>query len=232
MIHLDFETTRLFEYMPKIILPAVSATVRMLLFSMILGLIIGTLVAIVLVLTSPHGLKPNPRVYKVLGFIVNMIRAFPVIILIVAISPLTRAIVGTSIGEKAAIVPLTLSAFPVIARYIEASILEVDPNLILAARSFGASDRQIIFRVLFPEAMHSIVSGLTTTSILFLGATTLAGAVGAGGLGAVALTYGYQWFDDVMMYAIVLILFVMVLVIQGGGEFIYRKQKEKGGTFK
>ena len=127
----DFASTRLFEYLPKIILPAVGATLRMLFFSMILGLIIGTLVAIVLILTSPHGLKPNQRVYNVLGFIVNMIRAFPVIILIVAISPLTRALVGTSIGEQAAIVPLTLSAFPVIARYIESSILEVDQNLIL-----------------------------------------------------------------------------------------------------
>ncbi len=232
MIHLDFTTTRLFEYMPKIILPAVGATVRMLFFSMTLGLIIGILVSIVFVLTSPHGLKPNHKVYNALGFIVNMLRAFPVIILIVAISPLSRAIVGTSIGEKAAIVPLTLAAFPVIARYIEASILEIDQNLILAARSFGASDRQIIFRILFPEAMPSIVSGLTTTTILFLGATTLAGAVGAGGLGAVALTYGYQRFDDVMMYAVVLILFVMVLIIQGVGEFIYRKLKIKTGVLK
>jgi D-methionine transport system permease protein len=226
LMFFDLSTTRLFEYLPKVIAPAVGATVRMLFFSMLFGFIIGTFVAILLVLTSPYGLKPNKRFYGVLSFIINMIRSFPVIILIVAISPLTRAIVGTSVGEKAAIVPLTLAAFPVIARYMEASLQEVDANVVLAAKSFGASNGQIIFKVLFTEALPSIISGLTTTAILFLASTTLAGAVGAGGLGAVALTYGYQRYDDAMMYAIVLILFVMVLVIQGVGELLYRKVKK------
>ncbi|WP_223226220.1 methionine ABC transporter permease [Sporomusa sp. GT1] len=198
----------------------------MLFFSMLFGFIIGTLVAILLVMTSPYGLKPNKKIYNTVSFIVNMIRSFPVIILIVAISPITRALVGTSIGEEAAIVPLTLAAFPVIARYMEASLQEVDTNVILAARSFGASNTQIMLKVLFPEALPSIVSGLTTTAILFLASTTLAGAVGAGGLGAVALTFGYQRFDDVMMYAIVVILFIMVLAIQGIGELIYRRVKK------
>ncbi|WP_373325920.1 methionine ABC transporter permease [Sporomusa paucivorans] len=198
----------------------------MLFFSMLFGFIIGTLVAILLVMTSPYGLKPNKKMYNTVSFIVNMIRSFPVIILIVAISPITRALVGTSIGEEAAIVPLTLAAFPVIARYMEASLQEVDTNVILAARSFGASNTQIMLKVLFPEALPSIVSGLTTTAILFLASTTLAGAVGAGGLGAVALTFGYQRFDDVMMYAIVVILFIMVLAIQGIGELIYRRVKK------
>jgi D-methionine transport system permease protein len=222
----NLANTRLFEYMPEIILPAIGSTLVMLFFSMLLGFAIGTVVAIILATTSPFGLKPNSKVYKIVGFAVNMIRSFPVIILIVAISPVTRALVGTSIGEKAAIVPLTLAAFPVIARYMEASLLEVDRNVILAARSFGASNSQIMFKVLFTEALPSIVSGLTTTTILFLASTTLAGAVGAGGLGAVALTFGYQRFDDVMMYAIVIILFVMVLAIQGIGELIYKKVKE------
>lgn len=226
----DPSTTRLFEYLPEIIIPAVGSTLQMLFFSMLFGGVIGTLVAILLVTTSPYGLKPNRKIYKTAGFIVNMLRSFPVIILIVAISPLTRAVVGTSIGEKAAIVPLTLAAFPVIARYMEASLQEVDANVILAARSFGASNRQIMFKVLFSEALPSIVSGLTTTTILFLASTTLAGAVGAGGLGAVALTYGYQRFDDVMMYAIVVILFVMVLAIQGFGELLYRKVKKDKGV--
>lgn len=223
-------TTRLFEYLPAIIVPAIAATLYMLVCSMLLGFILGTGVAILLVMTSPYGLKPNRKVYQTVSFMVNMIRAFPVIILIVAMSPLTKAIVGTSIGEEAAIVPLTLAAFPVIARYMEASLLEVDPNVILAARSFGASNRQILFKVLFSEALPSIVAGLTTTTILFLASTTLAGAVGAGGLGAVALTFGYQRFDDVMMYAIVVILFIMVLAIQGVGELIYRKVKTDKGV--
>lgn len=222
---MDLATTKFFDYLPKIIMPAVGSTVRMLFFSMLFGLILGTLVAIVLAVTSPYGLKPKPRFYKVISFFVNMVRSFPVIILIVAISPLTRALVGTSIGEKAAIVPLTLAAFPVIARYMETSLLEVDRNVVLAARSFGANTMQIMFKVLFVEATPSIISGLTTTAILFLASTTLAGAVGAGGLGAVALTYGYQGFDDVMMYAIVGILFIMVLLIQGFGELLYRKTK-------
>lgn len=226
MVFLNFADTRLIEYLPKVIWPALLATLRMLFFSMILGLIIGSFVAVLLVLTSPYGLKPNRKVYRVLDFTINMIRSFPVIILIVAISPLTRVIVGTSVGEKAAIVPLTIAAFPVIARYIEMSMLEVDRNVVIAAKSFGASDSQIIFKVLLSEALPSIVAGLTTTTILFLASTTLAGAVGAGGLGAVALTYGYQRFDDVMMYAIVIILFVMVLIIQGIGELIYRKIKK------
>ncbi|WP_352406769.1 methionine ABC transporter permease [Acetoanaerobium noterae] len=223
---INFSDTRLFEYLPKVILPALFATLRMLFFSMILGLVIGSIVAVVLVITSPYGLKPNKRIYRALGFIINMIRSFPVIILIVAISPITRILVGTSVGEKAAIVPLTIAAFPVIARYIEASLLEVNKNLILAAKSFGASDSQIMIKVMFAEALPSIVAGLTTTTILFLASTTLAGAVGAGGLGAVALTYGYQRFDDLMMYAIVVILFIMVLIIQGIGELVYRKIKK------
>ncbi|WP_312202533.1 methionine ABC transporter permease [Anaerospora hongkongensis] len=226
----DLATTRLFEYLPRIIIPAIGSTLYMLLCSMVLGFLTGTGVAILLVMTSPYGLKPNRKVYNTVSFIVNMIRSFPVIILIVAISPVTRVIVGTSIGEEAAIVPLTLAAFPVIARYMEASLLEVDANVILAARSFGASNRQILFKVLFSEALPSIVAGLTTTAILFLASTTLAGAVGAGGLGAVALTFGYQRFDDVMMYAIVVILFIMVLAIQGFGELIYRRVKTGKGV--
>lgn len=222
----NFSETRLFEYFPKIILPALLATLKMLFFSMFLGIIIGSVLAIIIVITSPYGLRPNKKIYRILDFCINMIRSFPVIILIVAISPITRVIVGTSVGEEAAIVPLTIAAIPVIARYIETSMLEVDKNIIIAAKSFGASDFQIIFKVLLSESLPSIVSGLTTTTILFLASTTLAGAVGAGGLGAVALTYGYQRFDDLMMYAIVIILFVMVLIIQGIGEFIYIKIKK------
>jgi D-methionine transport system permease protein len=160
-----------------------------------------------------------------------MIRSFPVIILIVAMSPITKVLVGTSIGEKAAIVPLTLAAFPVIARQIEASLLEVNPSVVLAARSFGAGDLQILSKVMFVEALPSIISGMTTITILFLASTTLAGAVGAGGLGAVALTYGYQRFDDVMMYAIVGLLFIMVLLIQGIGELLYRNSKKQFSFF-
>ena len=222
----EFFSSPFFVNFTDIIIPAIGATLRMLFFSMVFGAIIGIAVAVLFVMTSPYGLNPRPKLYKFVGFWVNMIRSFPIIILIVAISPITRMIVGTSIGEKAAIVPLTIAAFPVIARYIEASLLEVDRNVILAARSFGASNFQILTKVMFVEALPSIISGMTTTVILFLASTALAGAVGAGGLGAVALTFGYQRFDDVMMYCIVVILFVMVLLIQGLGELLYKRVKK------
>ena len=210
--------SQFFVNFQDIILPAIASTIRMLFFSMVFGMIIGIATAILLVMISPYGLNPKPKLYSFVGFWVNMIRSFPVIILIMAMSPLTRAIIGTSVGEKAAIVPLTVAAFPVIARYIEASLLEVDRNVILAARSFGASNFQILTKVMFVEALPSIISGMTTTVILFLASTALAGAV--------AITFGYQRFDDVMMYCIVAILFVMVLLIQGFGELLYRRVKK------
>ena len=221
----NLETTRLFEYLPKIIWPAFLATMKMLLWSMLFGLIIGFFVAIVLVLSAPDGLSPNNRLYKATDFVVNMVRSFPVIILIVAVTPLTKMIIGTSIGWEAAVVPLTIAAFPIIARLIESSLLEVDKNVIRAAKSFGANNAQILFKVMFVEALPQVASGITFSVIQFLACTTLAGAVGGGGLGAVALTFGYQRFDDVMMYAIVVILCVMVLIIQNLGTFVYRKLK-------
>ena len=135
-MYFNLENTRLLEYLPKVILPAFWATLKMLFFSMFLGLIMGFLTALVLVLTSPHGLSPRQKIYKTVDFVVNLIRSFPVIILIVAVTPLTRMIIGTSVGEKAAIVPLTLAAFPVIARLIETSLLEVNPSIVQAAKSF------------------------------------------------------------------------------------------------
>ena len=222
---MNFTSTRLFEYIPKIIIPALFATLRMLLFSMIISVIFGTVIGIILTVTGSGDLKENKKIYGIVSFLVNTIRAFPVIILIVAITPLTKLIVGTSIGEQAAIVPLSIAATPVIARLIQGSFDEVDRNLIIAAKSFGASTMQIIFKVLFVEALPSIISGLTTTTILFLGSITLAGAVGAGGLGAVALTYGYQRFDDAVMYTIVFILCILVFLIQGTGSVLYKKLK-------
>ena len=222
---MNFTSTRLFEYIPKIIIPALFATLRMLLFSMIISVISGTVIGIILTVTGSGDLKENKKIYGIVSFLVNTIRAFPVIILIVAITPLTKLIAGTSIGEQAAIVPLSIAATPVIARLIQSSFDEVDRNLIIAAKSFGASTMQIIFKVLFVEALPSIISGLTTTTILFLGSITLAGAVGAGGLGAVALTYGYQRFDDAVMYTIVFILCILVFLIQGTGSLLYKKLK-------
>lgn len=218
--------SRILEYLPEVVIPAIFATLRMLFFSLTFGLIFGIIIGFILVLTSSEFLMPNKRIYKIVDFIIGMIRSFPIIILIVAIAPLTNLIVGTSIGEVAAIIPLSIAATPIIARLIETSLMEVDKNVIMAAKSFGATNFQIIYKVMFLESLPSIVSGLSSAAIIFLGSTTVAGTVGAGGLGAVALTYGYQRFDDQMMYFIVIIVFVLVLLIQIIGKICYKKIKK------
>ena len=213
----------LWRYFDGIIGPSIFSTLRMLVATMILAFIFGFILAAVLYITHRDGLKPNKTIYRVLDFIVNSIRSFPIIILIVAISPITRAIVGTTIGEKAAILPLTIAAIPFLARILENAFLQVDRQLIEAARSFGASDSQIIFRVIVKEAVPSIVSGTTLATITYLSATTMAGAVGAGGLGAVALNYGYQSFNDMVLYTAVIILLILVYIIQITGDYLYKK---------
>ncbi|PKM73053.1 MAG: methionine ABC transporter permease [Firmicutes bacterium HGW-Firmicutes-17] len=197
----------------------------MLTATMVLAFVFGFALSIALIIIRPDGLDPHKRLYKVVDFFVNMIRSFPIIILIVALSPLTRTIVGTTIGEKAAILPLTIAATPFIARIFENAFAQVDKQLIEAARSFGASNMQIVFRVMVKEAVPSLVAGMTLTTISYLAATTIAGAVGAGGLGAVALNYGYQSFNNTILYTAVIILCIMAQIIQGTGNFIYKKVK-------
>lgn len=211
------------RYFKGIIGPSIFSTFRMLIATMIFALILGFILSIALLITRHDGLKPNKRIYHCLDFIVNSIRSFPIIILIVAISPITRSIVGTTIGEKAAILPLTIAATPFLARILENAFIQVDKQLIEAARSFGASNAQIIFKVILKESVPSIVSGMTLAAITYLSATTLAGAVGAGGLGAVALNYGYQSFNNTVLYTAVIILFILVNIIQFTGNYLYKK---------
>ena len=175
-----------------VMIQAVGQTVYMVFFSTLFASILGFILGIVVTVTSPKGLKPNKIIYNVLDLIINVLRSFPFIILIVFIIPLTRAIVGTPIGEAAAIVPLTIAAAPFVARIIESSLKEVDSGVIEAAKSFGASNTQIIFKVMLKEAVPSIISGLTLTIINIIGYSAMAGSVGAGGLGKVAISYGYQ----------------------------------------
>lgn len=223
------------KYFDRIIGPAIIATLKILLVTMILGFILGFIMSVFLILYHPQGLRPNKNKYRVINFIANLIRSFPIIILIVAISPLTRIIVGTTIGEKAAILPLTIAATPFIAKIFENCYLEVDRQLIEAARSFGSSDLQIVLKVLVKESIPSMISGMTLASISYLASTTLAGAVGAGGIGAVALNYGYQSFNDIVLYSSVAILLIMVQIIQMCGDLIYKKSiktNRKGETRK
>ncbi|MDU4600095.1 MAG: methionine ABC transporter permease, partial [Clostridium sporogenes] len=198
----------------QIILPSLWQTIYMILIATILSAVIGFILAIVLVVTDEKGIKPNKIIYGVLSAIINVLRSVPFIILAVAIIPFTRSVVGTSIGENAAIVPLTIASAPFIARLIESSLKEVNPSLIEAAKSFGASNIQIIFKVMVKEAIPSINLNLTLATITILGLTAMAGAVGAGGLGAVGLTYGYQSFNDTIMYTTLVLLVIIVGIIQ------------------
>ncbi|MBP2031770.1 D-methionine transport system permease protein [Clostridium algifaecis] len=211
------------ETFQEILLPAIGQTLYMVIISTVLAVIIGFIPAILLIVTQDNGLRPNKIVYKVLDIIVNLLRSFPFIILMIAIFPITRIIVGKTIGTTAAIVPITIAAAPFAARVIESSLKEVDPGIIEAAKSFGASNTQIIFKVMIKEALPSIVLGITLTVISVVGCSAMAGTVGGGGLGDVAVKYGYYRFEtDVMVYTVV-ILIIFVQLLQTIGNLIYKK---------
>ncbi|MDD6794516.1 MAG: ABC transporter permease [Clostridiaceae bacterium] len=203
--------------------PALWETLLMVIPSTILAVIIGFIPAIILVITDEDGLRPNKAVYSVLDFIVNVLRSFPFIILMIVIIPLTRVLVGTSIGSVAAIVPLTIAAAPFVSRVVESSLKEVDPGVIEAAKSFGATNSQIIFKVMLKEAVPSIVSGITLTLISIIGYSAMAGAVGGGGLGALAVRYGYQRFRTDIMIVTVIVLIILVQILQSLGNYFYNK---------
>ena len=209
--------------MEDIILKAFNETVFMTFYSTIFSVILGFILAVILTISAEDGLRPNKIIYKVLDVIINILRSFPFIILMVFIIPLTRAIVGTSIGKEAAIVPLTFAAAPFVARIIESSLREVDKGVIEAAKSFGASDFQIIFKVMLKEAVPSIVSGLTLTIISIIGYSAMAGTVGGGGLGYLAVSYGYQRFQKDVMIVTVIILIIIVQALQMLGNYLYKK---------
>lgn len=208
-----------------LIFPSLIATLKMLIISGILSVFFGFFVGVILVVTDKGGLKPNRIMYQILDIIVNIVRSFPFIILMISIIPLTRLLTGSSIGEIAALVPLTVAATPFMARIFQSSLKEVDPELIEAAKSFGASNVQIILKIMLVEAIPSIISGISLGIINLLGATAMAGAIGAGGLGATALTYGYQNFNYKIMYTIVVILILLVILIQFIGDWLYKKLK-------
>ncbi len=213
------------EFLIDILPQALGETLYMTIVPTIFATIIGSLLAIILVITKENGLKPNLFINKSLGFIVNVLRSFPFIILLVAIIPFTRFIVGTTIGSTAALVPITIGATPFIARVIESALNEVDKGLIEAAKSFGATKSQIIFKVMIKEAMPSIISGITLSTISVLGYTAMAGAIAAGGIGSIALTYGHQRYDKAVMLYTVVVLIILVQLVQGIGNLIYNKLK-------
>lgn len=176
----------------------------------VIGVILGTLLTVL----SPTGLRPNRVAYAIIGWFVNMARSLPFIILLVFLIPTTRAVVGTTLGVPAAVFPLIVSAGPYVARMVESSEAEVDRGLIEAAESMGASTWEIILKVYLREGLPSLLRGLPIVIITILGYTAMAGTVGAGGLGDIAIRYGYQRYQDDVMFATIIILIVLVQVIQ------------------
>lgn len=193
-------------------------TLLMVGFSAFFALLIGLPMAVVLVNTSENGIYPSRTINQALGWIVNITRSVPFLILMVALIPFTRLIVGTSYGVWAAVVPLTIAATPFFARIAEVSLREVDHGLIEAAQAMGCNRKQIIWHVLLPEALPGIVAGFTVTLVTMINSSAIAGAIGAGGLGDIAYRYGYQRFDIQIMFAVIIVLVVLVMLIQALGD--------------
>ena len=211
----------------KLMLQGIQETFYMVAVATIIGGIIGIHLVITLVTTSKGHILENRFINQILGTIVNIIRSIPFIILMVAIIPLTRLIAGTSIGTTAACVPLTIVAIPFLSRLVETSIRDVDFGLVEAAESMGATPFQIIRKVLIPEALPTIINNITVLIVNLIGASAMAGAIGGGGLGDIAIRYGYQRFRPDVMLATIIILIVVVNVIQAGGDFASRKKNKK-----
>ena len=191
------------------------------------GALIGVPLGVFLRLTDHGGVLHKPALNRTVGGIVNAVRSTPFIILLVAIIPLTRLLTGSSIGTMAAVVPLTIAAAPFIARLVETALREVDHGLVEAAQAMGASTRQIVFKVLLPEALPGIVAGLTITLVSLTGYSAMAGAIGGGGLGDLGIRYGYQRFLPEVMLAVVLVLIVFVQALQSLGDWFVRRLSHK-----
>ena len=196
------------------------STVLATFFAIVIGLPLG----IILVTGEQKGIRPLPRLLmSFLNVLINLLRSVPFIILMVMVIPLTRVIVGTSVGTVASIVPLTVAAFPFIARLVESSLREVNPNIIETAQAMGATPMQIIWRVMLPESVPSLITNFTLAITTIMGYTAMSGAVGGGGLGKLALAYGYQRYRYAVLYLAVIVLVIITQVIQSFGTWLAKK---------
>ncbi|SDS54365.1 D-methionine transport system permease protein [Corynebacterium timonense] len=194
--------------------------------SLFIGTLIGVPLALALVITRPGGVRPNKPVFSVLNVLINIVRSLPFVILLVAITPLTRIIAGTAIGTTAALVPLTIYIAPFIARLLEQSLLEVGAGITEAAEAMGANTWQTVRYFLLPEAKPSLILALTTATVGLISATAMAGTIGGGGVGDLAISYGYQQFDSVAMLTTVVILIIVVQALQSLGNWLARRSRE------
>ncbi|WP_277056861.1 methionine ABC transporter permease [Treponema socranskii] len=207
---------------------AAAQTAVMVVFSTLFSLLLGFPLGILLCTSDPQsGIRPRPALYQILTRVVNALRSFPFIILMIVLFPLSRVLVGTSIGTKATIVPLSIAAAPFVARIIESALKEVDRGVVQAARAMGSTTMQIIFKVLIPEALPSLIDGVTLTIINVIGYSAMAGAIGGGGLGDLAIRYGYQRFRSEIMAIAVIVILLMVELIQMLGTALSHKVAAK-----
>lgn len=216
----------MYNQLIDLLLTGTTDTLIMVGVSAILAFLIGLPIALILVSTADFGIYPSKKINQSLGWVINITRSVPFLILMVALIPFTRWIVGSSYGVLAAIVPLTIAAIPFFARIAEVSLREVDQGLIEAAQAMGCNRKQILWHVLLPEALPGIIAGFTVTIVTMISSSAIAGAIGAGGLGDIAYRYGYQRFDMQVMLAVILVLIVLVMWVQTTGDNI-AKQLDK-----
>ena len=209
---------------PEALWETVYVTVLSTLFAIIIGLPLGML----LVAGDAKGIRPMPSILmKVINVVINLLRSIPFLILIVVVIPLTRLIVGTSVGTVASIVPLVVAAFPFVARLVESSLREENPNIIETAQSMGATPMQILLRVMLPEAVPSLITNFTLAITTILGYTAMSGAIGGGGLGNIAIMIGYNRYKYAVLYAAVIVLVILVQVIQSFGTWLATKSDKR-----
>jgi len=208
-------------FWPRII-EATGETILMVIFTLIFSSMIGIAMGVLFFVTRKGNILENKYIFLVLNLLVNIVRPIPFIILLVALSPITRAIMGTTIGTAAAIFPMTIAACFAVARIVESNLVSIDPGIIEAAQAMGASPVRIIFGVLIPEALGPLILGLTFVTVGLVDFSAMAGTVGGGGLGDLAMTYGYQRFDTSVMIVTVVILILLVQIAQFSGNFLSR----------
>ena len=206
---------------------ATGQTLIMVFFSTLFSFILGAPLGVLLCITAEGNLMPRPVLHQLIDRVVNVLRSFPFIILMILLFPLSRILAGTSIGTPAAIIPLSIAAAPFAARVIETALKEVDPGVVQAARAMGSTDFQIIVKVLLPEALPSLTAGITLTIINLIGYSAMAGAIGGGGLGDLAIRYGYQRFRPDVMAVSVIVILILVEIIQAVGTKLSAAQMKK-----
>jgi len=197
-------------------------TLYMVIFATLLTIAIGLPLGVLLFVSRPQGLAPSPKINLLLGTVVNIGRSLPFIVLLIALIPLTRLIVGTTLGSTASIVPITFGAIPFFARIVENALDEVDAGRIEAIQAMGGNLRHLVFTVLLPEALPSLVAGITLAIVMLIGFSSMAGAIGGGGLGDLAIRYGYQRFNNQVMIATIVVLVIIVQLVQSAGDRLVR----------